>query len=692
MTSTGPSGYVYVLSTQTTLTEFLRPLLEAHGVRVEVFEDVERLMQTTAECAPEVVVLDLALIPGEERLKALCERIGESTRRRPSLIGLAADQERGEETLARRLAARRAGLVSYVPRSVSVRRLASRILALCGFLESSRYRILLVVENPDAGRRLAVMLAAVGMKTLILSDPMKLLAHMAAFRPNLLLLEMYFSQVSGIELAAIIRDDEQFHGLPILFLTDETDPIRQLWALRAGGDGFVPLSAGCETLTAAIEPQLRLSRWLQDRLRLANRRESARGFLPREVFMSYLERLLHTWTPGTERQGLLLLDLDAGRTLLERLGHGGLERRLRELEQVLGRHLNVNEVATRLDDFRYVILARRDGPEKLQALADQLHEHVQAMARRESANNTQSMTLSIGVSCFNPPPADLSALLARVELAVRSAAQAGGDRVHFWSPVTTERATVMTEAVIKRLVRTALDQDGLCLLFQPILPVDPHDEGLYEAQIRLRTLSGEELSPADFLTVAARAELTPKIDRWVLQRTWQTLAEQAGSGVPPRMLVHQSLTTLAVSEGWNWLRQQLNRIAPLHTRTLLEFQIAEIQRRRTETESIFGRLAEQGIKVCAAGVTGREDEARLLAKLGIRLAKLSIEAVRATDPAYLPNVVQTFRSQEISLIVPGIDGPDDLRRVWMCRPEFIQGHYLQLPSPDLDFDFQTLMQ
>lgn len=691
MTSTGPSGYVYVLSTQTTLTESLRPLLESHGIQVAVFEDVERLMQTLAECAPEVVVLDLALIPGEERLKALCEQISESTRRRPSLIGLAADQERGEETLARRLAARRAGLVSYVPRSVSVRRLASRILALCGFLESSRYRILLAVQNPDVGRRLALVLAAVGMKTLIVSDPMKLLARMSAFRPNLLLLEMTFSQVSGVELAAIIRDDDQFHGLPILFLTDETDPIHQLWALRAGGDGFVPISSGREALITAIEQQLRLSRWLQDRLRLANRRESARGFLPRGVFLSYVERLLHSWQPGSEKQALLLLDLDAGQRLLERLGHGGLERLLRELEQVLGRHLTVNEAATRLDDFRYAVLARRDDPEKLQALADQLHEHLQGFGSRESAN-IRPATLSIGVAAFNPPPTDLQSLLSRAERAVQSASQAGGDRVHVWSPVTAESTTVMSEAMVKRLVRTALDQDGLRLLFQPILPVDPHDEGLYEAQIRLRTLGGEELSPADFLAVAARAELTPRIDRWVLQSTWRTMAEQAGAGQAPRLLVHQNLSTLAASDWSNWLRQQQIRIAPLHTRTVLEFQITEIRQRRAEAESIFARLAERGIEVCVASVTGSEEEARLLARLGIRLAKLTIETGRVANPVHLSGVIQALRSQGVSVIVPGIDGPDDLRRVWMCRPEFIQGHYLQLPSPDLDFDFQTLIQ
>ncbi|MCK7575492.1 MAG: EAL domain-containing protein [Chromatiales bacterium] len=666
-------------------------MLESHSVRVAVFEDVDRLMQSTAEFAPEVILLDLALLPGEERLKALCEQIAESTRRRPSLIGLAADQERGEETLARRLAARRAGLVSYVTRSVSVRRLAGRILALCGFLESSRYHIMLAVENPDVGRRLALVLAAVGMKTLIVSDPMKLLARMTAFRPNLLLLEMQFSQVSGIELAAIIRDDEQFHGLPILFLTDETDPIRQLWALRAGGDGFVSLSAGREALVAAIERQLRLSRWLQDRLRLANRRESARGFLPREVFLSYLERLLHTWGPGSERLGLLLLDLDAGQGLLERLGHGGLERLLRELEQVLGRHLNVNETATRLDEFRYAILARRDEPEKLQTLADQLHEHLQGVGAR-APTNVRPATLSIGVAAFNPLPADLPSLLSRAERAVQSAGQAGGDRVHVWSPVTTESATVMTEAVVKRLVKTALSQDGLRLLFQPILPLDPHTEGLYEAQIRLRTLGGDELSPADFLAVAARAHLMSPIDRWVLQHTWQTMAEQGLSGQAPRLLVHQNITTLAASDWSNWLRQQQAKIAPLHTRTVLEFQIAEIRRCHREAEAIFGHLAQHGIGVCAANVTGKEDEAQLLARLGVNLAKLTIEVSRSADQAYLVSLIQTLRLKGIAVIVPGIDSPDDLRRVWMCRPEFIQGHYLQLPSPDLDFDFQTLIQ
>lgn len=690
MTSTGPSSRIYVLSTQTALTESLRPLLKPHDVQLAVFEEFDDLVLGMLEADPDIVVLDLALMPDQEdELKDLCNQITKVSHRRPSLVGLATAQERSEEMLSRRLAARRAGLVSYLPGAISARRLAGRLLALCGFLEVSRYHILVMVQNLEEGRQLAHTLAGMGMKTLVVDDPAKLLARLMVFRPNLLLMDMHFSSVSGIELATIIRDDEQFHALPILFLTDDSDSLRQLWALRVGGDGFIAKSARRETLWVTIEHQLRQSRWFRDRRTLSNRRENARGFLPRDVFMAYLERLLQHWEPGTERQGLLLIDLDAGQALLERLGHGGFERLLRELEQLLGQHLNVNEAATRLGDFRYAVLAHRDGPEKLQALADQIHEHAQTFIQQDTGKS-RPVRLSIGVAAFDPPPESLQALLSRAEQVVQNAGQAGGDRVHVWSPINRQGRALMSATVVKRLVKTALQQDGLRVLFQPILPVDPHDEGLYEAQIRLRALDQDELSPADFLAVAMRAELMPQIDRALLQRIWRTMEEWPESDTPPRLLVHQSLDSLTAPDWFAWFSEQQRRIAPFGSRLVLEFQIHDIRRRAAEAGAIFKRLAEQNIAVCAASVTGREDEAQLLAQLGVRLAKLTIDAGQGADQGRLANAIQVLQAEKVAVIVPGIDGPDDLRRVWMCRPEFIQGHYLQLPSPDLNFDFQTL--
>ena len=687
MNHTPPTGFVYLLSTQAALITALRPLLAAHALQLDACETVEQLIERTTAVAPEVIVLDLALIAATDHLKSVCERILTTTRRRPSLIGLAATAERGEKLLSNRLAARRAGLVSYLSQPISARRLAQRVLALCGVLEITHYNVLVLVEDPSAGRQLAQLLASVGLKILVVNDPMKLLVRLTAFKPNLLLLDTQFTQVSGFELVAILRDDPEFAALPILFLSDAIEPLQQLWALRAGGDGFVPKSAGREALLAAIEPRLRRSRWFQDRLHLTHRRDNAHGFLPRDVFIGYLERLLLQWPADSDKLGLILLDLDASAAHRERLGDGGLEVLLRELEQNIGQHLNINEAATRLGDTRYAVLARRSNPEALQLLAEQLHEHLHHVTAAQIAL-AAPVTLSIGVTRCDPVPEDLPSLLSRAEQAVHSASKAGGDRVHSWSPLVQQGTAVIGEAVTKRLIQTALQQDGLRAVFQPILPVDSQGEGCYEAQIRLRTADGEELSPSHFLAVASRAALMPPLDRWMLKRTWQAMREQKAA---PYLLVHQQLSTLIAPDWFDWLNRHAALVSAFAARTVLQLPSIELQRRHAEAQQLVKRLTTLGFRICAANVSGQADEAHQLAALGIRLAKLALCLGQASDPSALAQAIQTLRQQGIASIVPGVDGPDDLHRVWICRPDWIQGHYLQWPSPDLNFDFKTVM-
>lgn len=55
------------------------------------------------------------------------------------------------------------------------------------------------------------------METRVLANPANILELLADYQPELILLDLYMPLCSGIELAAVIRQQEAYVGMPIEF-------------------------------------------------------------------------------------------------------------------------------------------------------------------------------------------------------------------------------------------------------------------------------------------------------------------------------------------------------------------------------------------------------------------------------------------------------------------------------------------
>jgi PleD family two-component response regulator len=77
------------------------------------------------------------------------------------------------------------------------------------------------------------------MKTMICTQPAKVLDIMSEFNPDLILLDMYMPDCSGMELANLVRQVERFVSIPIVYLSAEQDIDIQLRAMSHGGDDFL---------------------------------------------------------------------------------------------------------------------------------------------------------------------------------------------------------------------------------------------------------------------------------------------------------------------------------------------------------------------------------------------------------------------------------------------------------------------
>ena len=138
--------------------------------------------------------------------------------------------------------------------------LSGRLLALCGAAEGAPYRVLVVDDQEVAALFATRVLEKAGMQVRALADALTLLEALAEFRPDLILMDLHMPGADGLELTQIIRQQEGFLTTPVVFLSGEVDPNRQMDALRVGGDDFLAKPVAVDRLVDTVRRRIEAAR------------------------------------------------------------------------------------------------------------------------------------------------------------------------------------------------------------------------------------------------------------------------------------------------------------------------------------------------------------------------------------------------------------------------------------------------
>ncbi len=683
MTHRIPNNHVYYLGDDTALCLDLASLLNQKGLTLRIFAAPDALAAATAQTAPAVLILEMDKVPTVTTLEPFLNGLLANAEQRPELLCIAA-----REAIETRLQAMRAGAQGVYLAPVAAGDLAQRVLQLSGIGDAGRYRVLVVEDDPAQAKYVALLLTNANIESQVIGEPLKVLDAIRSFRPDLVLMDLYMPDANGDELTAIIRDQDEFLDLPIIFLSSELDLDRQMDALRVGGDSFLAKPIQRKLLIDSIEHRIRMARWLRERRLAVSRRDAAAGLLQPDQFMRHLDRCVRSCGP-TGEGGLMLIEIDSPQETLDRLGFDGTDRLSRRLELELSNRMTPEECATRLGDFSYALLAKRDDARALVDLAERLR-HLLAdsgSAGRTGSSAEDQTTVSIGIGRFAPAADDALTMLSRGQKAAMAARAAGGNRVQFWEPAVTPGQPAQADAQIRTLLEGAIARQGLMLLFQPILSLGQDAGEIYEVQLRLRAPDGEHIPPHDFLPVAERTGLMPAIDRWVMQHAMDVMDVQRVAHPRLRLLVHQTLTAVAAPQWLEWFRDQIVQRNLIRLRPLLALRMSEIVRDLDKARPLMANLRKYGVQVCIADCSGSPAERAILAEFAVSLIKLSTHTLTNSEQGVLARIVRDLRDLGSAVIAAGIEDPETIARVWNCRPDFLQGNYLQLPSAELSYDF-----
>jgi PAS domain S-box-containing protein len=329
-------------------------------------------------------------------------------------------------------------------------------------------------------------------------------------------------------------------------------------------------------------------------------------------------------------------------------------------------------------------------------LAERLRETIEA-ALFEVEGKTVRRTITIGAAAVadGGPVVDSLNLAFRTLVAARGA---GKSNCIQWPVVTTLEAdgdTTGLSAEQKRilaLVNDAIDKQTFVLLFQPIISLRGDSDEHYEVFLRLVDEKGRRIPPDQFLELAIENGVAGKIDRWVILQSIKVLSVHRSKGHNTRLTINLTRNSLIDDEFIQWLGVAI-KAARLPSDAVI-FQIAEPD---AATHVRQAREFVQGLKAmhCRTslrhfGITDSPFET--LRHVPVDFVKIDGNHVQELDgnPAkkdQLTNMIRELQQHGKLTVIPMVESATVLSALWQAGANYIQGHYLQEPSTEMNYDF-----
>ncbi|HEB80212.1 MAG TPA: diguanylate cyclase [Rhodospirillales bacterium] len=321
------------------------------------------------------------------------------------------------------LAAVRAGGGAFLTKPVNAGELVD---ALDGLIESDDrelYRILIVDDDQSMAGYVKTIIQNAGMNASVATDPMKVMDRISDFAPELILMDLYMPGCNGQELAAAIRLRPAFAGIPIVFLSGESDRSKQLAALGGGGDDFLTKSISPEHLIASVKTRVRRFRMLRSLMV----RDSMTGLFNHTTTNELLEIELARARRNKTSLALASLDLDHFKGVNDTHGHAVGDRVIKSLARLLKQRLRGTDIIGRMGGEEFAVVLCNAGGGQARKAMDQIRAAFSKI-KHQTEKGTFTVTLSCGVAAFSKfaaPPL----LTEAADKALYAAKEGGRNRV-----------------------------------------------------------------------------------------------------------------------------------------------------------------------------------------------------------------------------------------------------------------------
>ena len=263
-----------------------------------------------------------------------------------------------------------------------------------------------------------------------------------------------------------------------------------------------------------------------DQLVYLAERDALTGLYNRHRFQQELARTMLETDRRQTQCAVMFFDLDEFKTINDSYGHRAGDALLIRVAGEIGALVRRDEVLARLGGDEFAILLPAVQGNEAEVLADRVLRTISQIPFHFEGHKLR-LTTSLGIAYYPAHAADADDLVARADLAMYQAKDAGKNTWRVYRADNAADSEMRSRLSWGERISNALDKSLLQLHFQGVYRTEDGSLSHLEALVRMddEHHPGQLILPALFIQQAERNSRILDIDRWVIGDVLRRLAE-----------------------------------------------------------------------------------------------------------------------------------------------------------------------
>lgn len=691
----GHSKKVFIVDDDTALSALLAVYLRNAGFIATTFESPADCLQQLEQEIPDIILMDL-IFPTNGNLgsnTAGILAIQEIHQRVGSALPVILISSRTD--LSARLQALRAGGAHYITKPINFPTLISTLLTTMEQHEPIR-RVMIVDDEEAVAEYHAGILRTHGMDVLCVTQAMQSFQRAAQFKPELVILDMHMPDINGMELATLLRQEQAFSLLPIIFLTaDHSEQLHQ--KIRAlGVNALLTKPVDAKAFVGQCKRAIRDAQQLKSRIEHITRKSDDHQVTRHYLFSAIDDELQRSQT-SAQPAAVYYISADQLDELNQHYGHVGIAQLHDAFCQHLAGFIGSQEQWSAIANLTACVLVSQRSAEHHQQRAAQIIRHLTSRIY-QTQQESKTLRISLGIVYLSNADVGVNDVIQQAEAACEAARVSGGNCARLYEPglsqareqLPTDKtlatsvepsAIAITEPEI--VINDQLPNDKLALSYQPVINLENKDINHYDVLVRWRRDDGELISAAKFLHRIENPKLLVELDRWILQTAVNAMGADGSTRESATLFLHLSAQTLQQKIFFSFAAN-LMRNARLRGSRRVVFILEEawVNADQEAAALLIKALHDAQCGVCLSRAGESLNAAHLIQTLAFDYVRLSpsLTSKASGQQAIIEQLVSAARVHKSRLIATQVEDSQHLGSLWEAGVTLFQGFFIQPPG------------